>query len=71
METGNGPRKITVQREMPDYLARMRGCRKLPDNGRNRERQEIAVSCVEVPEIDINGGKRRAAIICREMPGIG
>ena len=49
----------------------MRGCRELPENGRNKEREEAAVSCPEVPEIEGNAGKIGAAVRCREVPEIG
>ena len=32
----------------------MRGCRELPENARNRERDEVVASCPKVPEISIN-----------------
>ncbi len=50
----------------------MKGCRELPKNGENVERKEVAVSCLQVPEIGRNGGiKRGDAVSCREVPEIG
>ena len=45
----------------------MRGCRELPINGRNKKREEAAVSCPEVPDNGRNAGKRGAAVSCREV----
>ena len=48
----------------------LRGCRYLPENGRNKEREEAAVSFPDVSEIGRNAGKRGAAVSCREVPEI-
>ncbi len=49
----------------------MRECRELRENGRNKEREEVAASCPEVPEIGRNAGKIGAAVSYRDMPEIG
>ena len=49
----------------------MRGGLELPENGRNKERKEVAVSCPYEPKIGRNGGKRVAAVSFHEVPEIG
>jgi len=50
----------------------MRGFRELPENDRNREKKEAAVSCPdEAPEIGINGSTREAAVSFHEVREIG
>ncbi len=49
----------------------LRCCRELPENGRNRGREEDAVGCRETPEIGRNGARREAAVGGRELPENG
>ena len=45
-----------------------RGCRELPENARNREREEAAASYLEVPENFRNEKGKGGMRGCRELP---